>query len=155
MPSESFEQIITKHRARIADVRHAFERDGRVHGISKRDPSYSLLLSRNSSSDAPWRVTSFRAGEPVGHREYDRVEGGGPTQNAFQEFSSDDIRLIPRVTMSQLKDALKALVSWHEDCLNAGLPPERKTERTHPTDDDLCELFCRLDRARKLLNPTP
>ena len=51
------------------------------------------------------------------------------------------------------KAALRAIVSWHEDCLNAGLPAERKTERTQPNDDDLCELFNRIDRARKLLAP--
>jgi hypothetical protein len=52
------------------------------------------------------------------------------------------------------KEALQAVVSWHEDCLNAGLPAERKTERTQPNDDDLCELFNRIDRARRLLAPT-
>jgi len=39
-------------------------------------------------------VTSFLGKEPVGHREYDRLEGGGPTQNGFQEFASDDMQLV-------------------------------------------------------------
>ena len=52
------------------------------------------------------------------------------------------------------KDALRAIVSWHEDCLNCGKPDDQKTARTIPNDDDLCELFNRIDRARKLLAPT-
>jgi hypothetical protein len=152
VPAETFEQIIAKHRSRMTEVREAFERDGRVHGISKRDPTYSLLLTRNGSSDAPFRVMSFRNKEPVGHREYDRVQGGGPTHNAFQEFASDDIRLIPRPTAAQFRDALQAIVAWQSDCLNYGREP---TARSQPTDDDLCELFNRIDRARKILYPTP
>ena len=53
------------------------------------------------------------------------------------------------------KGALRALVSWQEDCLNCGLPEDRKAARTIPDDNDLCELFNRIDRARKLLAPTP
>lgn len=52
------------------------------------------------------------------------------------------------------KDALRALVSWQEDCLNWGKPEDQKTARTIPDDNDLCELFNRIDRARKLLAPT-
>jgi hypothetical protein len=43
-----------------------------------------------------WRVTSFRAGEPTGHREYDALDGGGPIQRAFQEFASQDFVLTQR-----------------------------------------------------------
>ena len=56
-------------------------------------------------------------------------------------------------TRTPYKDALRAIVSWHRDCLNAHLPEDRKAERTHPIDDDLCELFNRIDRARKRLAP--
>ena len=52
------------------------------------------------------------------------------------------------------KGALRALVSWQEDCLNCGRPEDQKTARTIPDDNDLCELFNRIDRARKLLAPT-
>ena len=52
------------------------------------------------------------------------------------------------------KEALRAIVSWQEDCLNCGKPDDQKTARTAPNDDDLCELFNRIDRARKLLAPT-
>ena len=51
------------------------------------------------------------------------------------------------------KEALRAIVSWQEDCLNCGKPDGQKTARTAPNDDDLCELFNRIDRARKLLAP--
>lgn len=52
-------------------------------------------------------------------------------------------------------EALRAIVSWQEDCLNAGRPQAEKTARTALGDDDLCELFNRIDRARKLLRPEP
>jgi hypothetical protein len=55
------------------------------------------------------------------------------------------------VVRRDYKDALRAIVSWHEDCLNCGKPDDQKTARTIPNDDDLCELFNRIDRARKLL----
>lgn len=58
------------------------------------------------------------------------------------------------MTRRDYKDALRAIVSWHEDCLNCGKPDDQKTARTIPNDDDLCELFNRIDRARKLLAPT-
>jgi len=32
------------------------------------------------------------------------------------------------------KDALRALVSWQEDCLNCGKPEDQKTARTIPDD---------------------
>jgi hypothetical protein len=61
-----------------------------------RDQEYAILLTRNGSSEAPWRVTSFRDGEPIGHREYDKLEGGSPIQNAFQEFAGTDFVQRPR-----------------------------------------------------------
>jgi hypothetical protein len=80
----------------MAVLRAAFERDGYLYAISARNPSYALLLSRNGSSDAPWRVTSFDSGQPVGHREYNMLEGGGPTQNAYGEFGGSYLVLTPR-----------------------------------------------------------
>lgn len=47
------------------------------------------------------------------------------------------------------KAALEAIVSWQEHCLNWGKP--NPTARTIPDDNDLCELFNRIDRARRLL----
>jgi hypothetical protein len=75
-------------------LRDAFERDDRLYAVSSRDSSYSILLTRNASSEAPWRVTSFRGKEPIGHREYDRLDGGAPTQNALGEFAGDDWRIV-------------------------------------------------------------
>jgi len=60
----------------MAELRTAFELDGRLHAISARDPDYSILLTPNGSSEAP-----FRGKEPVGHREYDFLDGAGATQN--------------------------------------------------------------------------
>jgi hypothetical protein len=92
--NDTFQAMIDKHKARMKLLREAFERDDRLYAISSRDQSYSILLTWNASSEAPWRVTSFRGKEPTGHREYDRLEGGGPTQNGFQEFAGDDWRIV-------------------------------------------------------------
>jgi hypothetical protein len=94
--NDQFQALIDRYLARMTVLREAFERDGYLLAISSRDPQYSILLTRNGSSEAPWRVTSFRQGVPVGHREYDRLEGGGPVQNAFHEFSGSDLVLTPR-----------------------------------------------------------
>jgi hypothetical protein len=88
--------LIDKYRQRMAMLHLAVARDGYLYAISRRDETYAIFLSPNGSSSAPWRLTSFRNGEPVGHREYNMLEGGSPIQNAYQEFSGDEFRLIPR-----------------------------------------------------------
>src|ERR1700742_3211678 len=88
------DEIIAQYRARMAYLREILERDGRIHAVSTRDPSYAILLTPNGSSPAPWRVTSFSGKTPVGHREYDRLDGGGPTQNALGEFVGQDWKLV-------------------------------------------------------------
>ena len=102
---DQFQAMIDKYRARMVALRETFERDGCLYAVSTRDPSYAILLTRNGSSEAPWRVTSFRDGEPVGHREYDRLEGGSPIQRAFQEFASEDFPLTPRPRRRSLSPA--------------------------------------------------
>ena len=114
--TDAFQAMIDKHRARMTDLRQAFERDDRLYAISARDPSYSILLTRNGSSDAPWRVTSFRGKEPSGHREYDHLEGGSPTQNAFHEFSGSDFVLVrkpmpKRKRERKIKEAAEAITA--------------------------------------------
>jgi hypothetical protein len=94
--NDAFQTLIDKDRARLTVLRETFERERHWYAISQRDSSYAILLTRNGSSDASWRVTSFRDGEPVGHREYDLLEGGPPIQRAFQEFASADFRLTLR-----------------------------------------------------------
>ena len=94
--TDDFQALIDKYRAHMTVLRVAFERDGYLYAVSARTPSYALLLSRNGSSDAPFRVTSFDNGQPIGHREYDMLEGGGPTQNAFGEYAGSDLVLTPR-----------------------------------------------------------
>lgn len=94
--TDDFRAMINRYRARMSLLRAAFDRQGYLHAISTSQPSYVLLLTKNGSSEAPWRVTSFRDGIPLGHREYDRLEGGGPTQNSLGEFASRDLVLVPR-----------------------------------------------------------
>ena len=77
-------------------LKAVMERDGCLQATSRRDPSYALQLTRNVSSVAAWRVTSYRDREPIGHREYDVLDGKGPTQNALAEFASDDYELVRR-----------------------------------------------------------
>lgn len=94
--TDAFEALIAKHRARMAALLAIVERDGCLHAISARDESYSIFLSRNGSSDAAWRVTSFRALEPIGHREYDVLIGKEATQDALGEFAGEGWQLVPR-----------------------------------------------------------
>ena len=93
---DAFEAMIAKHRARMTALRAAVEQDGCLVAVSRRDPFYRLLLSRSTVSDAVWRVTSFRDREPVGYREYDVLDGRGPTQNALQEFAGQDMQVVRR-----------------------------------------------------------
>ena len=88
--------LIDKYRQRMAMLHLAFARDGYLYAISRRDETYAIFLSPNGSSSAPWRVTSFRNGEAIGHREYNMLEGGSNIQNAFSEFASDDMILSKR-----------------------------------------------------------
>jgi hypothetical protein len=94
--TDAFQALIDKHQARMKLMRDALDLDGSLLAVSRQDPSYSILLTRNGSSDAAWRVTSFRDRVPVGHREYGMLDGGGPTQNALQEFAGEDMVLVPR-----------------------------------------------------------
>jgi hypothetical protein len=46
-------------------LRDTFDRDGCLYAVSAYDPPYALLLIREASSEAPWRVTSFRDGAHI------------------------------------------------------------------------------------------
>lgn len=94
--------MIDKRRARMKMLRERFDRDGYLFASSARNPDYSILLSRNPSSDVPFRVTSFHAGEPTGHREYDALDGAGPTRDAAGEFASLDMVLRQRGAITAL-----------------------------------------------------
>jgi hypothetical protein len=93
--SAQFQATVDAYRSTMRELRGVLERDGRIHAVSQRDSSYSILLTPNGSSAGPWRVTSFRGKDPIGHREYDRPDGGVPTQNALQEFAGVGWRLVP------------------------------------------------------------
>jgi hypothetical protein len=60
---------------------------------SQRDPGYTILLRPGTTDDAAFNVHSFRDGQPVGHRDYDRLDGGSPIQNALQEFAGEGWKL--------------------------------------------------------------
>jgi hypothetical protein len=102
--NNDFQTLVDKHRARMRHLAEVMERDGRLHAVSARDPTYSILLTKNGSSEAPWHVTSFRGRELVGHRQYDVLQGMGPTQNALQEFAGDDLRLVPKPMRKRDRD---------------------------------------------------
>ncbi|MGE4045609.1 MAG: hypothetical protein AB7F35_12205 [Acetobacteraceae bacterium] len=96
-------ELSAHHRARMAEVREAFNRQGYVYAVSQRAPGYAILLTCSTIA-GEFNVHSFRDGQPVGHRDYDRLEGGGPTQNAFQEFAGADFLLLskPGIPICQL-----------------------------------------------------
>lgn len=100
--TDDFQAMINKRRARMKLLRATFDRQKYLFGVSARDPNYSLLLSRNPSSDAPFRVTSFREGRPEGHREYYALDGAGPTRDALAEFAGNDIQLRCRGALTAL-----------------------------------------------------
>jgi hypothetical protein len=60
--TDSFRAMIDKYRARMTVLREAFQRDHYLYAVSTRNPSYAIFLTRNGSSLARWRVTSFSAG---------------------------------------------------------------------------------------------
>jgi hypothetical protein len=91
--TDAFQALIDKYRARMVLLAVNFERDGYLYAVSRNDPGFAILLTQNGSSEAPWRDTSFLDRQPIGHREYDRLEGGSPIQNAFAEFAGGGMQL--------------------------------------------------------------
>lgn len=85
---------VTLRRAQRLILCELFNTHGRLHAISKRDPTYAVLLTRNTTSDAPYRVTSFRDGEPIGHREYRFLSDGGTIDTAISEFMGDGWEIV-------------------------------------------------------------
>ncbi|MGE4043396.1 MAG: hypothetical protein AB7F35_00985 [Acetobacteraceae bacterium] len=88
----TFAQHIAAFHHREAILQETFERQGYLLARSQRDPGYTILL-KPGTSDAAFEVHSFRDGQPVGHRDYDRLSGGSPVQNALQEFMATDMKL--------------------------------------------------------------
>jgi hypothetical protein len=93
--STQWHEISKRHHDRMAMLKETLERQGYLLAVSQRDPGYSILLSRNLSGQG-WRVTSFRSRDPIGHREYEALDGRAPAFNALQEFASTDWKLIER-----------------------------------------------------------
>jgi hypothetical protein len=87
--TDEFAAIIGKQRRRIAMLKNHFDTHGRIIADCSNDPGYRIVLTRGFTAECAYQVTSFRDGVPVGHREYDQLQGGGPTQNALSEFAGD------------------------------------------------------------------
>lgn len=112
-----FDLMIEHYHERMATLRRTFDLHGRLLARSTKTPSYSILLTLNTSIDALFRVTSFDGKTPTGHREYSKLDGGGPTQNALSEFLSDDLRLVPprkRDTERRTREAEHGLLACAE-----------------------------------------
>lgn len=90
-----FDAMIAARLARIEILAKRVAREGGLRGRSTSDRGYSLLLSRNTSDECPWRVTNFRDGVPMGHRTYPALTGVGPCQDALAEFMSRDMEVMP------------------------------------------------------------
>jgi hypothetical protein len=100
--TDTFQALIDNRRARMRRLRETFDRQGYLYALSTRTPSYSILLTKNASSDAPYRVTSFHDKAPTGHREYDALDDAGPTRDALAEFASNDMVLRQRGNLMAL-----------------------------------------------------
>ena len=96
-----FDVLVARFDAGLDLVQTTLAHQGYLHAKSKRDPSYCLLLTTNMDGESLWRVTSFRHHQPLGHRPYDLLDEGAPTQNALQEFVSEDWRLLPVMRPNQ------------------------------------------------------
>jgi hypothetical protein len=72
------------------------ENDG---GVKATTDNGSILLTKNISSNAPYRVTSFlQDGTPSGHREYGSIDGLG-INGAVHEFMGSDVKLEERPSL--------------------------------------------------------
>jgi hypothetical protein len=94
--TDAFDTMVEKYRARMKELRDVLDIDGRIEAISVRDPSYRILLTRNSDPSSVWRVTSWRGRTPIGHREYDHLESSSPINSALQEFAGENWQLVRR-----------------------------------------------------------
>lgn len=86
-PKESLQQMAARLEVerveRVASLERGLSEHGGVEAVSKRDPGYRILLSADTRGEYPYRVTSFRDGEPVGHREYRTISDAATEFNGF------------------------------------------------------------------------
>ena len=88
----AYQGVLPRDRPRV--LAH-LERDGRLHAVTARDPSYSLLLTHPAAA-MPRGTSGHSAAKSRSHREYDMLDSGGPTQNALAEFAGDQREGRPR-----------------------------------------------------------
>lgn len=96
MTMDAFDQMAARFEARMALLRQTHAEQGYLYAEHATDIGYAILLTPDASGECPWRVTSFRNGEPIGHRQYDVLEGRGPAFNALQEFAGTSWLVRPR-----------------------------------------------------------
>jgi len=92
--SLSFKEHVDRYHTRMEELRGIVDRNGTLKAQSDRYPHYRIVLTRSTSPGVVWQVTSFDGREPTGHRDYDRLDGGSPMQNALAEFMSADMRIL-------------------------------------------------------------
>ena len=102
--TDAFQAMVDKHQARMKELRDVLDIDGRIEAVSVRDASYRIVLTRNSDPSSVWRVTSLRDKIPIGHRQYDRLDGGSPIQNGLQEFAGAEWQLVRRTIPKRERD---------------------------------------------------
>jgi hypothetical protein len=95
MATDELQTIVARYRARMTALQTVVAAQGALRAKHKSDEGYAILLCRDMSRGTGWRVTSFRDGQPLGHREYDVLDGGGPTRDALAEFASDVWVILP------------------------------------------------------------
>ena len=87
---QEVERIRGEAEQRNKTVRETFDADGRVIAESKTRPGYKIVLTKSTTGDAPYRVTSLdEQSGPIGHRDYNSVE------EAASEFRSSGFEIKP------------------------------------------------------------
>jgi hypothetical protein len=132
---EKFEQdLAARKEKRIAlakRLQEDLENDG---GVKATTDNGSILLTKNISSNAPYRVTSFlKDGTPSGHREYGSIDGLG-INGAVHEFMGSDVKLEERPSLEltgQTEAELKA-----EDLKRAKELEEKRARENAPPPEE-------------------
>ena len=74
---EHIASLREKAQARHVAITTAFNRDGYVQATSQRDPGRSIVLTKSTTKDGEYRVTTLENGQPTGHRDYSKLTGSG------------------------------------------------------------------------------
>jgi phospholipid N-methyltransferase len=132
---EKFEQdLAARKEKRIAlakRLQEDLENDG---GVKATTDNGSILLTKNISSNAPYRVTSFlKDGTPSGHREYGSIDGLG-INGAVHEFMGSDVKLEERPSLELTGQTEAELKS--EDLKRAKELEEKRARENAPPPEE-------------------